>query len=546
MPLVTIQSQIKTGSTSLLPRRGAVILWSVVLGVTLMMFFSEVFNGVMHYTDEMYMALNCRYYGDGPLGMLTFYTGNLAQRIFGDTLLSLRVLSYIYIVVGLAIPVVYFYRRTRNAPWALFLMSLLITFFRGSSKMYWSWDTGALPYESGLLVALAAYIDSPSMRKAAGAGILCALIALARIPSVILAVPITALIILVKRSPQPFRWKALGISAICFTATLLLLILLMKGSVGAYIAAWTPDNIINGHNLNDFGEFMRRFKEVGHQEVLGAKYYFAILALALLTVSYIKVFGRKGLLVVPVILLYLVWRRLTVIKDDTLSLYYVPVFLLLYLPVLKLFRRNISLKGSLTVLTVVLMAFVPAIGSDYILWHIYLIYGIPVLMVLLYPYRNGVLKWLLIFTLIPSLCYDCVIFSRFCKNEVRGEDYNPRYVGIRFSKVEYMPPGLELSGYVERLKDRGVHFAFYGDHRYPYTYQYMDEKPYAFQMYHYYDRDETLANFAEYLRRYDVVIVYSHYMDYVQYDDVRDYATSLGANCERINSDYDAWSLKKP
>lgn len=66
------------------------------------------FYGVVANKDECYMALCCRGWGEQPVAMLSFFTGWIAMRVFGDQVITLRLLAMACYLVAILMPVWYF------------------------------------------------------------------------------------------------------------------------------------------------------------------------------------------------------------------------------------------------------------------------------------------------------------------------------------------------------------------------------------------------------------------------------------------------------
>ena len=82
-------------------RTAALIAAAVLFAVEVLVFVTSSFFDHIIDHDEAYQALNCRFYGDSPMAMLTFAIGHGWTSVFGDTLLSLRLLARLcYLVAG--------------------------------------------------------------------------------------------------------------------------------------------------------------------------------------------------------------------------------------------------------------------------------------------------------------------------------------------------------------------------------------------------------------------------------------------------------------
>ena len=153
-------------------------------------FFGKVLN-----QDECYMYLCCRYYADQPIAMLAFYVGWEWMRLFGDQVISLRLLGVVSYILAALFPVYYFYRRTHNFTWAVFLFTVLLVVIESGRIMFYGWDSGAYVYESALLTVCMFYVDKPSLSKCILTAVILVLMILARIPAAVLGIPVTLWVI---------------------------------------------------------------------------------------------------------------------------------------------------------------------------------------------------------------------------------------------------------------------------------------------------------------------------------------------------------------
>lgn len=82
-----------------------------------------------------------------------------------------------------------------------------------------------------------------------------ALVVLARVPAGLVAVPACVAIVLavesrLKKSAVE-KLKSIGLCLCVFVAVTAVTVTVMSGSPAAYIHSWVPENIINGHKMDD-------------------------------------------------------------------------------------------------------------------------------------------------------------------------------------------------------------------------------------------------------------------------------------------------------
>lgn len=200
-------------------------------------------------TDESYQYLCCRSWQDCPLGLLTFFIGNLWMNIFGHTLITLRVLYALCIIVAAAIGSFYFYRNNRNL-----LLSAVLFFITsiGGALCYlplYGWDVGAYPWLAATLCLTLSYWRRTLRWKAAVLGFLVACTTLARLPLGILF-PIIFVLILIGHKRNKLTTRSGCINALIFGVVYAILLMVLAtvlvGSPGTFIVK-LQNAAISGH-----------------------------------------------------------------------------------------------------------------------------------------------------------------------------------------------------------------------------------------------------------------------------------------------------------
>lgn len=233
-------------------------LWSaaLIVSATLLPFMLVPFED-FRYCDETYQAYCCTDYERAYLGMLSFFIGNIWMRLFGESLVSLRVLMTLCYIVSVAIGCIY----VRIKGFSILKTSLV--YFLGvfglvlSHLPLYGWDAGAYPFTAFGILALLLYLDRPDWKRAAALGITAGMMALSRVPLIIF-LPICCVLIFLSRkysfshSNKHGQWR---IDCASFLTTFLLsalsIICIMVGNPMEYISAITPENTVAAHNLSD-------------------------------------------------------------------------------------------------------------------------------------------------------------------------------------------------------------------------------------------------------------------------------------------------------
>lgn len=475
--------------------------------------------------DECYQALNVRGYESSPLAMLTFYFGNLVCSVFGDSLLTLRRLMAACHLLSIAIGCAYFYAKSRDALVASFLFMVMSALSTHCTLTIYGWDTGAFPLIVLTLVATLYYIGRGSVISLILLGISTSMMILARVPTAVI-LPFYLLIIVwrnrnvrlngrsyVNKTMREFRDMAILFVTIIASA---LLILHFTVGIENYVSAWNHDNIITGHS--DIRDYIERIVTLGPAAL---KLWGVILGLAVAGLIIAHLSNGKAL----TILKYLIFagalagaiiavREINSTTADFGLAQGLLLVVLLYIPVKNLcFGGNIPCPTSM-LWTVVLFSLLAAAGSNGIVERPLAIPLIPIAATAVYPYRNGMLKWLFILTFCLSMKINIGhVWNRYKTQTYRIE--TPALDGISLSSRSYTQLQ-QMKQISDALHAQEKSVAYLGLLKYNLYYIFSDEAPRLLQMYHY---DETKADdlkrAVDELSKADAVIILSN----PRYDD---------------------------
>lgn len=218
----------------------AVILPFVTLGCTR-------FEGLM-FADECYQAICINYINQSPMAMLSFWQAHLWLDIFGNSLLNLRLLYALCVLLTAAIGALTAYRFTRQV---LYSSLLFVATVIGGILCYlplYGWDVGAYPYLVALFSLTLFYRRKPRLWLAVALGAVGALMALARVPLLLLcAVVLVVMVLTLRRNGQPIA-RHLLFAIAAFIIVALLMMTIMTGSPLAYINIFIGHKAITGHS----------------------------------------------------------------------------------------------------------------------------------------------------------------------------------------------------------------------------------------------------------------------------------------------------------
>lgn len=492
--------EIRSGRRTVLFFAAVVLLTVEVCGFVTSSFFGHIIDH-----DEAYQALNCRFYGDSPMAMLSFAIGHGWTSLFGDTLLSLRLLARLCYLVAVAIPLWYFIRKTNNVAWTCLLGAFMLALVQPDHILFYGWDVGAFPFVSALLVALLCYLDRPCGRQACVCGALCALMIMSRVTTAVVGVPVTLCIVAIggRKATEGGWGRYATLAVVGFAAAALCVILLIKGSVTSYVAAWNGDNIISGHGVGDIVDgYLPSMKFAVSFCLSYIRYDVQVVVFCLLAVWA----RRYGALVCVGGALLLSLKRILLMQSGFMPMYFCFIVIVLYAPLRNLFSREKARVDRVRYWLVIVFAILFAVGSDSFLMKLMYFYSVPVSMLLLWRWHSGFLKWMFILFTVPSVAYFIYDQVHSLGEVVPLENKIPRHRHIYDTPDGYtwIAPVVPV---VESLKSQGKSVGSYGVSRYTVSYLLEEGKPYRFQDFHTYNAGRTRRVLADFCSRYDVLVL---------------------------------------
>ncbi len=487
-------------------------------------FVNNQYLGPLVRGDESYQALSVRFYGDSPLAMLTFYVGNVWCRIFGDTYIMLRTLRSVCFLLPAAMASLYFYRRTRRGGAAALIFAVTTLLTNIADIDIYNWDSGPMPFEAAALISLLAYLHRAARWKIALVGATFAAMVLSRLPSAVV-LPLALGVIIYMRKGRPTALRDIlidcGIGLASFALTAFLLILLMKGSVEAYIEAFNTDNIINNHG----GDMVRSMIDRTRNYMPYSVVAYAPVMGALLSAVLVSRFKRHKVvmsaLTYAFLLTYLIYLQHFMQRNPVglpmEGVREATVFLLaLAIPYFKAFSADKSARWPVS-LSVILL-FLPAIffGSDMPVQRFSLAFFLPLASI---PISQGVTRgqWRAVMTFYCSLL---IVFGVLLADDMRYRYCEMRYSLDMIPRMEHLK-ALEdeyerwqaVDEDLSHLTSEGADIEFLGSQRFDFEYIYgrsTDKPRYPLHRYVYYDDASDLEIIREYIDGKDAVIVVAH------------------------------------
>lgn len=461
--------------------------------------------------DEAYQTLSVRFYQDSPLALLTFYIGNIWNRIFGDTLLNLRILQLLCHFVSIGIGCLIFYKMTSRKVMAAVLFMVLYASSQVMSMYLYGWDTGTYPFAMLCMALTFAYVRRPSNLLASLIGVTAALFIASRIPAIVIIPCIMAFIAKVRDSRM-----SMMIDLVCFTVSMLIsliiVVFIIYGSFEGLIHSWDPDNVITGHSIDQYNRHFIRIMEIVPRLVTEN-----FISLACLVAGTVTVRVKREKIFVLSLLAFAV----SVITLSLLSILNIRIFwgawllifviVLFYHPLVGFFYERIGgdrrCGYNKTLLWVILVfVVVPIIGSDSLMERFMVIPMIPVALTLCYKsvhrYILPVASFMMVSVMTMTIAKDAVwLYERTCW----GGTISPRLAGISQNHIVHTMD--DIKGAVEKLKAEGRSYTFIGLSKYLGAYVADPDCLYNFQHFHYLDFEKDKEMYERRLIGYDAIIV---------------------------------------
>lgn len=539
---------IETLSGTLNRHRRAWTLIFVVVGTVFPFLFLNRYS--ISGADECYQALCCRDYGNSPLAMFSFYIGHLWCSLFGESILNLRILMVVCYLLSIGVGCLYLYLKSRKTILASVIYMMLAVGSWHSGMNIYNWDTGTYLWLALLLIGMLRYADKPSLVNLIVVGIFSGVVVMSRI-TLLVVLPVILIEIIVvnhKRIMKIFCDSLIGLMA--FLLTVLILVIVMKGSIEAYVSSWNTDNIISGHTT--FATYLWRFKMILNPVITA---YFPLVSAALATFV-LLMSKRNGVMIICVsvgaifAITTAVSRLIFISTIEFIAGFFHPLFwaLLLLIPLYNSVHPDRRVKIPVLKLCLVFaIACIPIIGSDSTIERLMVIQTIPLLCTITSPVIGKSIKVYI------SFC--CVaVFSLWFNHVYILPDMTPcemkDYRGLSglYDSQQERKLFDNLSPVVKQLQSAGKTFTFVGINKYDADYSFTDGVGSHHQRFHYGEWEEGNkdSEINQIISGYEYIFMVDKYQrdPTINYslDYVRSYFSDSG--CEII-TDNESFTLYK-
>lgn len=459
--------------------------------------------------DVCYQALCVRDYGNAPLAMLSFYVGHVWTLLFGDGLLSLRVLMVLCYQLSAAMGCLYLYNLTRRPVLSSFMFMTMAVGSQLCTMTLYGWDAGSYPFATLAMLSLLRYYRRPSLPNSVLVGIAVAVAVMSRIT--LLCLLLLALIVVIaahrKSVKRIISASAAGLGA--FLVTSALLAILMCGSLQGYIQSWQPDNIISGHL--DIGGYLWRLKAQFGVIFTGYGIFMtaaaSALAVRVMRFRYAPWAIVGGMITLTVAIA--VYRVIVIDEGYDVVFGFMQPFLIMFLllPVIynQVYGRELDYsRGSLLIVAAVSLCMIP--GSDCILERLLTIPTVPVACALTIGAFTPTVRRITGYMGVAAVVVFIYGYSRNVKRFDTDVSAYPRLEGL----YDYPSAKVRLDEIVPvlgSLETTGRRPVFYGYNKQIYNYLFADTCVRRINDFHFADRDDEIRRLSEYIDGFTDIIV---------------------------------------
>lgn len=459
--------------------------------------------------DECYQALCVLNYRRSPLAPLTFFNGYVWLKIFGVTILNLRILNLLCHIVSIGLGCLVFLRFTRDRLWTAILFMTLSTASQVWAMHIYNWDTGCYPFAMFCLLSAIAFWKNPSWGRLALLTVATSLLSLSRIPCVV-SFPIMAVLV-------SYRYRSCLREMFLRTTAFMILFLLISavallviygGPQGIEIAL-SPDNIITGHGISDLDRYLERIKQITPQLATESVLPLLCMVAALIMTDLRRRRLLAGSLLSIIIVGYLMLLLVIMPVRTFFCLLWLPcVFLWLY-PVFRNLHEEGSFRNPSYVewLTLLFMC-LPVVGSDGFQERFMVLPVFPILAAVCYPYLKRYIRCFVLFLMLGAASMVLIKDAYYVNQgtEMIGDSV-PRLKGIMIDRQNSLSLSSQAKVY-EDIRKEGRKMAVVGDNRYPGAFLLGTDMLVDLHVFHLGNLAEDTPMYERELQRFDALMVF--------------------------------------
>lgn len=460
--------------------------------------------------DESYQIICSHYYTDQPLAPLSFYLANIWTVIFGDNVMSYRYFTYLMITLTIAIPTLYYYRRVHKSMQSAFIFFILQLSYNMFMPSIFNWDVCSNMFIVSVICAIFSYCDTHNAKKLILLALLSSCATFCRIPNISL-LPIIVLVILYVNKSYKIKLVQSIIYLSFFILFSFTLIYAIWGGVSEYISSWNSNNIISGHS-----SILSLFAWINGAPQRELPCFFMAVSMFAIVYALRKHnrFNKRGYYI-AVTLFW--WGYLSLIaftqKLPAISSYQVGVFyLLIALAFLEINRKpNLTFGGgNLPIVLLIVLSYVPAIGSDNGSLKQITIPVIPIILIAVNSFSTHTLN-----VFLRVLSVTILMYYPIHKYRISNFDYGIQKATVELNdinKLSSITTTPEQKNKIETiynnglsLKQQGINTLYIGTAKYLYDYILENGKGYSLQEFHTPTEDVLIKHLTPIIDRYGAV-----------------------------------------
>ncbi|MDE7160197.1 MAG: hypothetical protein K2O24_05065 [Muribaculaceae bacterium] len=203
------------------------------------------------WADESYQTFCVLHPEMTRLAPLTFFMGHGWLSVTGMKILNLRFLAVTLGCLTVVVSCFYAWRRTRNVLLASLLFMVCSWIWRMDAFMLYNWESGTLLWDALGMIAAVEFFRRPSCARGAICGAAFALMTAGRLPSGIIMPIFLGILwwgVSGGRLSRRVAWTGGLASSASFCLVLLLIIIVLYGSIGAYVSDFS-EYVVSGHGV---------------------------------------------------------------------------------------------------------------------------------------------------------------------------------------------------------------------------------------------------------------------------------------------------------
>lgn len=506
------------------PVSGLIINALLVIGSLALCIAMQPYGWDLH-DDEGYQYLSVLHYRESPLAPLTFYIGHLWSAVAGDNVLSFRYLQLLCQCVAIGMGVVWFYRRTKDSRMASLLFAMLILGTKLWAQNVYNWDTGAYPFIMLCLLATLAYNRRPDFRRGMALAAAWALMLASRLPLGV-SLPFVIWLVMYKHRGHRGEWLwQLAAGTLVVALILLGLVYLIYGSFDSFIAAWSPDNIINGH-----------LEAVSLQRHY-IRFYLTSAQVAIAWGATVAALGCAYMLQKVKILKGWLWTfSIVAVSICQLGFFITAefpiaygtlqplVFFLCFYGVYDAMRKGVKPSLPLSVVIVLVYIIIPMVGSDGFFERLLVLPTLPVVCAMTYARLKNIIRTVVILLLATAVIVSARQLKVWTSSlRIPGETVSERLQGTKIADIREF----EVIHHIHEKYGEDIKFKFIGDEMVFKAYVFNDDIIFNRHHYHLLDINDD-KKYIDAAIADDYVFAVTPRMSTTYGGDLIDYLTASG------------------